>query len=175
MDDRDIERRREEKGWKEAVGNRGRLKQNPSSLPTQNLFEDFCGKQSPVIYHGVLRVGPMTWYLSGSHRNLPSLGQHGNPSVWKLIAWEVFLRSLWNFWFKSVIENLCNCFSLFPKLRIIAWLGPYLTTFLLKSLRISYRFVSPSESRSCQCAVFHIHSENTSKISANSFFKIPIH
>lgn len=60
---REIERRREEKGWKEAAENRGRLKQSPSSLPTQNLFEDFCAKQSPVLYHGVLGVDPMTRYL----------------------------------------------------------------------------------------------------------------
>lgn len=61
--DRVIERRREEKGWKEAAENRGRMKQSPSSLPTQNLFEDFCAKQSPVLYHGVLGVDPMTRYL----------------------------------------------------------------------------------------------------------------
>lgn len=69
MDDRDRWERqsdREKEGGKGVEGSSGKQRKNetkPFKPPTQNLFEDFCAKQSPVLYHGVLGVDPMTRYL----------------------------------------------------------------------------------------------------------------
>lgn len=137
MDDRErqreIERRREEKGVEGSSREQRKTETKPFKSPNSEFLWGLLCKtiSSPLPWclgswpnDLILAVGPietcLPWDSTKTH------------VCAKLIAWEVSLHSLWNFWLKSVIENLCNRFSLFPKLKIIVWLGPYLTTFLLK-------------------------------------------